>query len=45
VNRKFALFKRKKQKVFLVCIHYEILIYYVIASFVQGLWKDTEYRI
>jgi hypothetical protein len=25
--------------------NYEILIYYVDASFVQEIWKDTEYRI
>ena len=25
--------------------NYEILIYYVNASFVQEIWKDTGYRI
>ena len=25
--------------------YYEILIYFVITSFVREAWKDTEYRI
>jgi hypothetical protein len=44
-HRCIAPFSQKKKTHF-DCkkINYEILIYYVDASFVQEIWKDTEYR-
>ncbi len=40
-----SLFSKEKNHFDCKKNNYEILIYYVDASFVQEIWKDTEYRI